>query len=81
MQARVFNDPKIEVLWNTQAIEAVGEDKLSGVRVLDSKTNTERVLTASGLFYAIGTCSLSFFIYLLSFIFLLLLGFIFYIWY
>jgi len=53
MQARVFNDPKIEVLWNTQAIEAVGEDKLTGVRVVNT-TGVETVITASGLFYAIG---------------------------
>lgn len=61
MQQRVFNDPKIEVVWNTQAVEAVGDnDKLNGVRVLDAKSGTERVLTASGLFYAIGMSFISF---------------------
>eukprot|EP00026_Physarum_polycephalum_P011365 Phypoly_transcript_11583.p1 GENE.Phypoly_transcript_11583~~Phypoly_transcript_11583.p1 ORF type:complete len:335 (+),score=63.08 Phypoly_transcript_11583:142-1146(+) len=54
MQARVFNDPKIEVVWNTQAIEAVGEDKLTGVRVVNAVTKTETVIAANGLFYAIG---------------------------
>jgi len=53
MQKRVFNDPKIEVVWNTQAIEAVGEDKLTGVRVLNT-AGVETIMPASGLFYAIG---------------------------
>lgn len=54
MQKRVFNDPKIEIVWNTQPVEALGEEKLTGVRVKDSKTGAERVIPAAGLFYAIG---------------------------
>lgn len=55
MQARVFNDPKLEVIWHTQAIEAVGDGKLlTGVRVQNAVTGAETVMTASGLFYAIG---------------------------
>jgi len=53
MQARVFNDPKIEVIWNTQALEAVGEEKLTGVRIVDT-AGKETIINASGLFYAIG---------------------------
>jgi thioredoxin reductase (NADPH) len=33
MQDRVLEHPKIEVLWNTEVIEILGEDKVSGVRV------------------------------------------------
>jgi thioredoxin reductase (NADPH) len=62
MQSRVFNDPKIEVVWNTQAIEALGESKLTGVRVQNDVTNAETIIPASGLFYAIGTLFLPFFI-------------------
>lgn len=54
MQNRVFKDPKIEVVWNTEAIEAVGQDKLTGVRVKNQKTGEEKVYEVSGLFYAIG---------------------------
>lgn len=55
MQDRVFKDPKIEVIWNTEAIEAVGQDKLTGVRTKNAKTGEEKVLDVNGLFYAIGT--------------------------
>jgi thioredoxin reductase (NADPH) len=54
MQKRVFNDPKIEVVWNTHALEALGEDKLTGVRVKNAVTGAETVIAANGLFYAIG---------------------------
>jgi len=54
MQDRVFKDPKIEVVWNTEAIEALGEAKLTGVRVKNVKSGEEKVIEANGLFYAIG---------------------------
>jgi thioredoxin reductase (NADPH) len=54
MQDRVRKDPKIQLVWNTEAIEALGEEKLTGVRVKDAKTGEERVIDANGLFYAIG---------------------------
>ncbi len=54
MQKRVLENPKIEVLWNTLPVDAVGENFLSGVRVKDVKTGEERVVEAGGLFYAIG---------------------------
>ncbi len=54
MQHRVFNDPKITVLWNTEAEEAIGEAALTGVRVRNNKTGEEQVLEANGLFYAVG---------------------------
>jgi thioredoxin reductase (NADPH) len=54
MQNRVLGHPKIRIQWNTVAVEAVGNDLLTGVRVRDVKSDQERVLPASGLFYAIG---------------------------
>lgn len=54
MQNRVLSNPKIEILWNSNAVEAVGDKLLAGVRVRNSKTGEERTLEASGLFYAIG---------------------------
>eukprot|EP01111_Echinosteliopsis_oligospora_P019775 TRINITY_DN972_c0_g1_i1.p1 TRINITY_DN972_c0_g1~~TRINITY_DN972_c0_g1_i1.p1 ORF type:complete len:359 (-),score=106.93 TRINITY_DN972_c0_g1_i1:35-1111(-) len=54
MQERVRTNPKIEIVWNTVAEEALGEDKLSKVRVKDTKTGEDRIIEASGLFYAIG---------------------------
>jgi len=54
MQDRTKANPKIEIHWNTEALEAVGEKVLSGVKVKSNKTGAETVIEASGLFYAIG---------------------------
>ena len=54
MQNRVFNNPKITVRWNNNAIEAIGEQTLTAVRVRNNKTEVEDVIEAGGLFFAIG---------------------------
>ena len=41
-------------MWNTEAIEALGEQTLTGVRVKNNTTGEESVVEASGLFYAVG---------------------------
>ena len=53
MQQRVFDNPKIEVIWNGEVAEVVGNGSLlKGVKIKD--TNGEQTLSASGLFFAIG---------------------------
>jgi len=54
MQHRVFSDPKITIMWHTEAREALGEQTLTGVRVQNNQTREETIIEASGLFYAIG---------------------------
>lgn len=54
MQERALNHPKINILWNTEAEEALGDTLLRQVRVKNNQTQTTRVLDANGLFYAIG---------------------------
>lgn len=54
MQHRVVHTENIEVLFNTETKEVVGEKTVSGVRVFNSKTNLERVLDVTGFFVAIG---------------------------
>lgn len=54
MQNRVMSNPKIVVMWNTVATEVVGEKFMTGLKVKNVKTGEEKLLTASGLFYAIG---------------------------
>ncbi|TVQ17343.1 MAG: thioredoxin-disulfide reductase [Spirochaetaceae bacterium] len=54
MQKRVTENPKIEILWNTEAMQAIGDTALTGVRVRNNTTGDGRVLEAGGLFYAIG---------------------------
>ena len=54
MQNRVQKNEKIHILWETEALEAVGEQFLTGIRIIDKKAKEERVIEASGLFYAVG---------------------------
>ncbi|EOZ98985.1 Thioredoxin reductase [Indibacter alkaliphilus LW1] len=54
MQKRVLNNPKIEVLWNTETDEILGKDEVEGVRVFDNKSGEKRNLKISGFFVAIG---------------------------
>ncbi|MCR9143094.1 MAG: thioredoxin-disulfide reductase [bacterium] len=55
MQQRVLNNPKIEVVWDTQPLEALGDTNvLTKLKVKNLKSNEERELDVSGLFYAIG---------------------------
>jgi thioredoxin reductase (NADPH) len=54
MQKRVMENPKITIHWNTEALEALGEKLLTGVKVIQKITKEETVIPASGLFFAIG---------------------------
>lgn len=54
MQQRVANAPNIEVLWNTETVEVLGDEEVSGVRVKDTQTGEERELDVQGFFVAIG---------------------------
>ncbi len=54
MQQRAQNDPKIEFIWNSQVIDILGEDKVSGVKIKDTVTGEEKNLSLTGLFVAIG---------------------------
>jgi thioredoxin reductase (NADPH) len=54
MQRRTLEHPKIEVLWNTVLVDALGEGALAGVRVKDVPSGATRDLEAGGLFFAIG---------------------------
>lgn len=54
MQHRVENTPNIEILWDTETIDVMGEKGVEGVKVKNNKTNTESVLDVTGFFVAIG---------------------------
>jgi thioredoxin reductase (NADPH) len=55
MQERVLKNPKITVVWNTVVDEVVGNEKgMTGAVVRNVKTNDTQLLTATGLFVAIG---------------------------
>jgi thioredoxin reductase (NADPH) len=55
MQERVLKNPKISVMWNTVVEEVVGNEKgMTGAVVRNVKTNDTQLLSATGLFVAIG---------------------------
>ena len=54
MQQRVLNTPNIEVLWNSNTQEVLGEDEVTGVRLLNNKTNETYEIDVKGFFVAIG---------------------------
>jgi thioredoxin reductase (NADPH) len=54
MQERALSNPKIKFLWNSEVIEAVGDLKLTELRVRNTVTGEESAVPVSGLFVAIG---------------------------
>ena len=54
MQERIFANKKIEIMWNTELMEIIGEKAVASVKIKNNKTNQESNLPAGGLFYAIG---------------------------
>ncbi|MBF0594043.1 MAG: thioredoxin-disulfide reductase [Candidatus Omnitrophica bacterium] len=54
MQKRLLENPKIEVMWNTVPLEAVGDKIITGLKVQNTKTAQKTDLVCGGLFYAIG---------------------------
>jgi len=55
MVHRVLNTPNIEVIYNTEATEVLGNGKnVTGLRVLNNQTGIEQDLQVEGFFVAIG---------------------------
>ena len=54
MQKRAFENEKIQIHWNTEALELLGDDKLTGARILNNVTNEESILPIQGFFLGIG---------------------------
>jgi thioredoxin reductase (NADPH) len=54
MTERVLNTPNIEVLYNHETKEVLGENAVEGVLAVNNKTGEERRLDVTGFFVAIG---------------------------
>jgi thioredoxin reductase (NADPH) len=54
MQKRVFENENIEIIWNSEVKDVLGDDKVDSVLVLNNSNNTTSKLNISGLFIAIG---------------------------
>lgn len=51
---RVENTPNIEVLYNHETLEILGEKTVSSAKLINNKTKEEKVIDVTGFFVAIG---------------------------
>lgn len=55
LQTRAFKNPKMEFTWDSVPVEIVGdENKVTGIKVHNKKTDEDKVIDASGIFIYIG---------------------------
>jgi len=55
MQQRVLNTPNIQIHWNSETDEILGDDSgVTGVRIKDTKTGEKTEIVVQGFFLAIG---------------------------
>ncbi|MDQ6985875.1 MAG: thioredoxin-disulfide reductase [Candidatus Dojkabacteria bacterium] len=54
MADRVLANDKIEVIWNTEVKEVLGEETVKGIKIYNNKDDSESELEINGFFLAIG---------------------------
>jgi thioredoxin reductase (NADPH) len=54
MQDRALANPKIKFCWDSELVEILGTDRVSGLRLRNVKTGEESTLPVTGVFVAIG---------------------------
>jgi thioredoxin reductase (NADPH) len=54
MQQRIRETSNIKIYWNTEVDEILGETRVEGVRIKNSKTDTKETIDVNGFFVAIG---------------------------
>lgn len=54
MQDRVLKTSNINVYWNTETVEVLGENKVDGVRIRNTENGEEKDIAVSAFFVAIG---------------------------
>lgn len=54
MQHRVLNTPNIEVMFNHETVEILGDKGVNAVKIVNNITQEEKVLDVTGFFVAIG---------------------------
>ncbi|MEM6259937.1 MAG: FAD-dependent oxidoreductase [Planctomycetota bacterium] len=54
MQQRALDNPKIQMHWHTEVTDVLGDDKITGVKLVNNQTQEESELPLGGLFLAIG---------------------------
>ncbi|MEM8737852.1 MAG: FAD-dependent oxidoreductase [Planctomycetota bacterium] len=54
MQERAHKNDKIEIMWNTEITDVLGDEKITGVKLINNQTQEESEMELGGLFMAIG---------------------------
>jgi thioredoxin reductase (NADPH) len=54
MQDKAAKNPKIKFIWDTEVVEVLGEQAVTGVKMKNLKTDEMSVLPVTGFFLAIG---------------------------
>lgn len=54
LQESLFECENVEVIWDSVAVEVLGEEQVTGIRVRNTKTNEESLLETDGIFIAVG---------------------------
>jgi thioredoxin reductase (NADPH) len=54
MQDRALGDPKIQVVWNNEVKNIYGDEKVTGIGLVNTVDGTETTLDVQGVFVAIG---------------------------
>lgn len=54
LQEKAFNNPKIEILWNSNLLEIKGENSVERVIILNNKTNQKKEIKIDGVFMYVG---------------------------
>jgi len=54
MQDRALANPKIVPRWNSEILEALGDEKMTGLALRDTVTGEKSSIDATGLFIAVG---------------------------
>ena len=54
LQDRLLKKENINIIWNSEVTEICGENAVESVKLLNSKTNGEQEVFATGCFVAIG---------------------------
>ncbi|MCC5937230.1 MAG: thioredoxin-disulfide reductase [Lunatimonas sp.] len=54
MQKRVLSNPKIEMLWNHETVQVLGDEEVNGVELKNNLTGEHKTLPVAAFFVAIG---------------------------
>ena len=54
MQDRAMSNPKIQFAWDSEVVDVLGDDRVSGLLLRNVRTGVESTLEVSGMFVAIG---------------------------